>query len=115
MEKIKVIFHMNTLDKWKRGLANVRNLIADLSDSEYDIIMLANGEAVRYYAKNNGESDLEKLLELSKQGVHFKACQNALNGNKLVQDDLHFFIEVVPAGITELVRKQHEGYAYIKP
>ena len=113
--KIKVIIHVNTLERWSQALGNAKNLIADLGDTEYDIILLANGESVHYYTHDFEAADLKSLKILSEQGVQFKACQNSLNGNKLVPEDLHSFVQVVPAGITELIKKQHEGFAYVKP
>lgn len=115
VRKIKVIIHVNTLERWSHALGNVKNLIADLGDTEYDIIMLANGESVHYYTHDFTAADFKSLENLSNQGVQFKACQNSLNGNKLVREDLHSFVQVVPAGITELIQKQHEGFAYVKP
>lgn len=115
MGKIKVIIHVNTLERWSHALGNAKNLIADLGDTEYDIIILANGESVHYYTHDFEAADLKILKILSEQGVQFKACQNSLNGNKLVRENLHSFVQVVPAGITELIKKQHEGFAYVKP
>ena len=115
VRKIKGIIHVNTLERWSHALGNAKNLIADLGDTEYDIIILANGESVHYYTHDFTASDLKSLKILSEQGVQFKACQNSLNGNKLVREDLHSFVQVVPAGITELIKKQHEGFAYVKP
>jgi intracellular sulfur oxidation DsrE/DsrF family protein len=31
------------------------------------------------------------------------------------KESLPEFIHIVPAGITEIIRKQAEGYAYVKP
>ena len=82
MRKIKVIIHVNTLERWSHALGNVKNLIADLGDTEYDIIMLANGESVHYYTHDFTAADFKSLENLSNQGVQFKACQNSLNGNR---------------------------------
>jgi len=55
------------------------------------------------------------MEKLSKVGVKFVACRNALKGQLVDEESLPDFVTVVPAGITEIVRKQAEGYAYIKP
>jgi len=47
--------------------------------------------------------------------ISFVACNNALIANDINKDDLINFIDVVPVGILELINKQSEGYAYIKP
>jgi len=33
----------------------------------------------------------------------------------LEEKSLHPFVTVIPAGITEIVKKQAEGYGYVKP
>lgn len=115
MESYNIIFHVNELDKWSMTLANVSNLLIDLADKDVEVIVLANGAAVRYYKTESTEADIEKLTALSEKGVHFTACNNSLKAQNLNKEVLHPFVNIVPAGITELVRKQHEGYAYIKP
>lgn len=115
MESFKAILHVNELNKWSATLANASNLLIDLADNDVEVIVLANGAAVRYYNTELTEMDSEKLAALSEKGVHFTACNNALTAQNLRKDVLYPFVNIVPAGITELVRKQHEGYAYIKP
>lgn len=114
MEEYKVIFHVNELSKWETTLANVSNLLVDLANEAVEVIVLANGEAVRYYETESTEADVEKLAALSQKGVHFTACNNALKAQKLNKEVLLPYVNIVPAGITELVRKQQMGYAYIK-
>jgi intracellular sulfur oxidation DsrE/DsrF family protein len=43
------------------------------------------------------------------------ACKNSLVGNKIDERLIPEFITVIPAGVTELVKKQAAGYGYIKP
>lgn len=114
MAAYKVIFHVNELSKWGPTLGNASNLLADLANDEVEVIVLANGEAVRYYETESTETDTEKLIALSEKGVHFTACNNALKAQRLNKEVLYPFVNIVPAGITELVRKQQMGYAYIK-
>lgn len=114
MEEYKVVFHVNELRKWKTTLANANNLLADLANEAVEVIVLANGEAVRYYEAESSETNGKNLEELSKKGVHFTACNNALKAQKLNKEVLFSYVNIVPAGITELVRKQQMGYAYIK-
>ena len=54
-----------------------------------------------------------KVLE--EKGVEFIACNNALVANDLDQSIILGFVKIVPAGVLELVERQSDGYAYIKP
>lgn len=115
MAEYKVIFHINEEDKWETVLSNATNLWNDLGKDMLEIIILVNGKAVQSYIKENERLKNKKVESLLENNVRFQACHNALRGNDLTESDIHSFVEVVPAGVSELVKRQHEGYAYIKP
>lgn len=117
MEKYKVIFHINESNKWNALLANVNNLIKDLGQSNVIIEVVANGMAVADYVRGEEKQDnfIDKINDAANLGVKFTACRNSLLGNKIDENLIPGFITVVPAAVTELVRRQFEGYAYIKP
>ncbi|WP_207204831.1 DsrE family protein [Neobittarella massiliensis] len=55
------------------------------------------------------------MQALAVRGVVFTACQNALRANGISTQALPGFVHTVPAGIAELVDRQEEGWAYVKP
>ncbi|MBF0345200.1 MAG: DsrE family protein [Nitrospirae bacterium] len=118
MEKLKVIFHVNEPDKWDTALGNVSNLLKDVGNDAVDVKVLANGPSITAFAD---ETKLSVMKELSEKGVIFLACRNSLNklgcsGSVCITtENLPPFINIVPAGITELIKRQAEGYAYVKP
>lgn len=115
MTDYKVIFHIDELVKWNLVLANVTNLLegVSVSNETIEVEVLANSEAVEYY-RNNKDINI-KLVDLNKKGVKFIACNNSLKGYNLKPYNLIDFINIVPVGVLELIKKQREGYAYIKP
>ncbi len=115
MKDYKVIFHIDELDKWNLLLANVSNLLEAISDNKVNIEVLANSKAVEYYRKNNKDTKIDEMELLNNKGVKFLACNNSLRGFSLKPDELINFIDIVPVGVLELVNKQMEGYAYLKP
>lgn len=118
MEKYKVVFHINESSKWNSLLANVNNLIRDLGKDNVVIEVIANGMAVVDYTENLAIADnnfINKVGAAANLGVKFTACRNSLIGNKIDEGLMPGFINVVPAGVTELVKRQAEGYGYIKP
>ena len=48
-------------------------------------------------------------------GVKVIACENTMKGQKLERKDMLNGIAYVPAGVVELVEKQQQGWAYIRP
>ena len=62
-----------------------------------------------------GNAELRtKLEQLSADGVVFAACENTMRRKQLERKDLVELATTVPSGVSEVVRKQAAGYAYIK-
>ena len=116
MLEYKAIFHIDQLSKWKLLLTNVSNLVSAINNKKFHIEVLANAEAVKYYDTTQDlDADNNTMEVLNSKGVEFIACNNALNAHYIEKGNLVSFIDIVPAGVLELVEKQGEGYAYIKP
>jgi intracellular sulfur oxidation DsrE/DsrF family protein len=112
---IKVIFHVDEMDKWNLTLHNVQNLMDAIKSKDFLIEVLANSEAVRFFIGSTEEGAHQRMTDLARTGVQFSACNNALNGYGIPKEQLPEYIQVVPAGVLHLAEKQHQGYAYIKP
>lgn len=87
--------------------------VVDLKNAQIEV--LANSEAVSFYIDVTSNGDVSLMQELSKAGIRFAACNNALKGMGIAREQLLPFVEVVPIGVLELIEKQNRGYAYIKP
>ncbi len=114
---LKVVFHVDedSTPRFELSLVNIINLQKDVGPENVDIALLANGNAVKHFVREANMEHLPKLEELHKKGVKFYLCNNAMNKHKLKKEQMFDFCEVVPAGVTKLVKLQNEGYAYIKP
>ncbi|MEW5898134.1 MAG: DsrE family protein [Bacillota bacterium] len=132
MKKVKVLFHLNDPGRWPTTLQNIGNLLKNVGQRGADVVVVANGSAVVAYVAGYlaaaGESApagascglargglIAQMRELAGQGVKFTACRNSLQMQSIAEDALPSFVLVVPAGVTEIARKQADGYAYIKP
>ena len=114
LEKYKVIFHIDEIRKSKLVLGNIANLIKDLGEDNLEIELLANSEAVKLMVTASNEFS-EQLNSLKLKNVTIAACDNSLHQMNLDKKLLFDFCIVVPSGVGELVKKQANGYAYIKP
>jgi intracellular sulfur oxidation DsrE/DsrF family protein len=115
MNTYTVLIHVDEIEKWKLSLANCRNLLNALHDSELTIEIVANSEAVQSLIKTQSDPEVEKALTaLAEDKVIIVACNNALKSFGIDPKSLYDFVKVVPSGVAELTIKQHEGYAYIK-
>jgi intracellular sulfur oxidation DsrE/DsrF family protein len=61
---------------------------------------------------NNALNDLKALVQ---KGVIIAQCNNSLKERKITRDQLYDFVAVVPSGNGELIIRQGEGWASIKP
>lgn len=120
---MKVIYHVDEMERWPLTLGNVRNMAAYYREhgESFVIEVLANAAAVKAYCGGSanaacGTTDLmDDMSGLSEGGIVFTACSNALKANSIKPDQLYPFVKVVPAGVVELAERQAEGYAYIRP
>ncbi len=111
----KVVFHLDE-DEGRRltlALNNMENLFREVPLAEADVRMVANGTAVRLFRA--GLPEAERIVRLSAAGARFLLCQNSLAGLSVPRECLVEPCEIVPAGILELVRLQHLGFAYVNP
>lgn len=80
------------------------------------VVVVLHGTEIRAFAKENYEKYqgvVDKLADLSKQGVDFRMCNNAMHGAGFNSEDIHGFVTVIPAGFAEVIDLQHKGYAVI--
>ncbi len=113
--KNKVVFQVSDNDpaKWGLTLNNATNVQKDLGAATTDLVIVVYGPGIGMLKK---ESPLAQRIEAAmKTGVKVVACENTLTAQKLTRADMMTTIAYVPAGVVELMQKQQQGYAYIRP
>lgn len=116
MKPYRVIFHLDedSEEKTNEVFNNLRNLIADLGAENVEVELLANGKGVAALLKERVSNEI-RIRHLAEQGVKFAVCANSLIHLNISPVDIVPEAVVVPAGVSELVKKQSEGWAYIRP
>jgi intracellular sulfur oxidation DsrE/DsrF family protein len=56
-----------------------------------------------------------RVGEALASGVRVEACENTMRGQKLAKADMLTGIGYVPAGVVEIMQKQQQGWAYLRP
>lgn len=113
--KQKVVFQVSDNDpaKWGLALNNIRNIQLDLGEDAVEVELVAYGPGISML---KGDSTMSKRISAAlKTGVKVVACENTMKGQKLVYADMLPDIGYVPAGVVELMQKQLQGWAYIRP
>lgn len=116
MNKYCVVFHLDEPSKSRADqvFRNIENLLADLGENNVEVELVANGGGVKALAKGPN-SYTEQIDPLAAKGVRFAACAHSLNQLEIARDTLLESVEVVSSGVGELVKKQADGWAYIRP
>lgn len=115
----KVIFEVTSdgPEKWQGALRNVENAQKSLGASAGKLVVVTHGQGLGLLlAKNAAEHPemKEKLLKLHTSGVVLAACENTMRRDKVEKKDLVEQATTVASGVGEVIRRQGDGYVYIK-
>lgn len=115
VDKNKVVIQVSDADpaKWHLALNNARNFVKDLGKDNVDLEIVAFGPGIGML---KAESEVgNRVAETVEAGIPVLACQNTMRNQKLTQDDMLASIGFIPAGVVEIMRKQQQGYVYLRP
>lgn len=110
-----VIVHIDEESRWEQLLSNIEYFAANHANHSH-IEVVINGPAVRSFNGFDVHPEYgNRISALVDLGVAFVICENSLKNRQIANDMIPEFITIVPQGIEEIVVKETEGYAYIKP
>ena len=115
VSKERVIFQMSDADpkKWNLALNNIKNVQTDLGADKTELELVAYGPGIGML-KADAES-AGRIEEAIAAGVRVVACENTMRNQNITRNDMHKNIDFVASGVVELMRRQQQGYAYIRP
>jgi intracellular sulfur oxidation DsrE/DsrF family protein len=110
------IYQLDTNDPATIGktIRNIHNALKDprlAGKIQIELIAYAGGTDAYLKTGKYGD-DLKSLVE---KGVIVAQCHNTLVERKISRDEIFDFIAVVPSGNGELILRQAEGWAIVKP
>jgi len=114
-KKARVVVQVSEADpaRWNLALNNVTNLQEDLGAAHVDIEVVAYGPGIGMLKLDAVTNS--RVSEAVKAGVQVSACENTMRNQKLARADMHPNVSYVPAGVTQIVRRQQDGWAYLRP
>ncbi|MGB3944342.1 MAG: DsrE family protein [Methanothrix sp.] len=113
MKKYRAVIHLTEMERASLALNNVANLLSDLGEDETEVEVVANSEGTRALSKAG--PFVERIGELAGRGTRFVVCARSLAALGMRQEEFVDDVEVVPSGTGELVKRQTEGWAYVRP
>ena len=99
--------------KWNLALNNAKNVQDDVGAANVDIEIVAYGPGISMLKLESPSA--ARVQEAIKANIKVIACENTMRNQKLTRDDMQSAISYVPAGVTEIMTKQSEGWAYVRP
>jgi len=115
VEAAKMVIQVSDNDsaKWNLALNNAKNIQKDLGKGNVELEIVAYGPGINML---KAESEVgNRIGEAMESGVKVLACQNTMRNQKLVKEDMLSNIAYVPAGVIEIMQRQHQGWAYLRP
>jgi uncharacterized protein len=112
-QKIAIQMSDNDPVKWNLALNNAKNIQEELGAANVDVEIVAFGSGVQMLKLDSVVN--ARLGEATKAGGKLLACENSMRNLKVSKDDIAPTVGYVPAGVVHLMRRQTEGWAYLRP
>jgi intracellular sulfur oxidation DsrE/DsrF family protein len=103
----------NDSSKWNLALNNAKNIQADLGAQNVDIEIVAYGPGIGMLKADSVVGN--RVGEALAAGVAVVACENTMRNQKLAREEMLPKVGYVNAGVVELMHRQQQGWAYIRP
>lgn len=111
----KVVFQVSDSDpgKWGLALNNARNVQDSFGADKVDVEIVVYGPGIGMLKADAPISN--RVGAAVKSGVQIVACENTMTAQNITRADMNPAISYVPAGVVQLMKRQREGWAYIRP
>ena len=96
------------------GLSTANNILKFYGPEKIHLRIVAYYHGIRTLLKSEKEIAV-RVRALQQYGVEFVACGNTMETKKITPDQLDDDVEIVSAGIAEVIERATEGAFYIQP
>lgn len=111
----KVVLQVSDNDegKWNLALNNAKNLQSAFGKDKVDIEIVVYGPGIGMLKAESTVGN--RIADAGTTGVQVVACENTMKAQKLSRADMLNGISYVPGGVVEIMERQKQGWAYIRP
>ena len=116
--KLKVVYHLNDLDKVSFVLGNIQNHLDGVGGPDHvTLALVVHGQALRAFHLAAANPDLSKRVgQFSNAGLELAACGNTMTSqNVTLKDLLPGFVAAERGGVVRIAELQSQGYVYLRP
>ena len=116
--KLKVVYHLNDLDKVNFVLGNIENHFEGAGGPDHvTIALVIHGPALRAFHAASANPDVSKRVgQFSRAGLQTAACGNTMKSQHVtVNELLPDFVAAEKGGVVRIAELQSQGYLYLRP
>ena len=109
----KVVFHLSTPDTlaYRALTKQLTNVLEVWPKAKIEVVVHNKGTGFVIKEKSQFEP---QIIDLVGKGVKFVVCENSLKQQKLSKEQIFTEASFVPSGLVEIIKRQEEGWSYIK-
>lgn len=114
-ERERVVLQVSDGDPkiWNQALNVANNIRKEYGKDNVTVEIVALGQGIGML---RADAEIASRVEdAAATGVAVIACANSMRGHKIEKDDLTKQVSVVPAGVVAIMKRQREGWLYLKP
>jgi uncharacterized protein len=111
----KVVLQVSDADpaKWNLALNNAKNIQHDLGKDNVQIEIVAYGPGLGMLKAESKVAP--RLAEALDHSIGLLACENTMRNTKTPKSAMYNGIGYVDAGVVHIMKRQREGWAYVRP
>ena len=96
-------------------LSSANNVIKFYGPEKVEVVIVAYSKGIESVLNHKDIEIKKRVKSLMTYDVEFIACGNTMRTLKIDKSELIEDVEIVTAGIVELIERQLRGYIYIRP
>jgi intracellular sulfur oxidation DsrE/DsrF family protein len=114
-QKYRVVFHVTENDpqKWNIVLNNVGNVQKDLGKQNVMIEIVTHGPGIEMLKSDSKVGP--RLAQALDNNVVLDACENTMRAAHVTKADMYAGVTFVPSGVTHILKRESEGWLYLRP
>ena len=110
-----IVFHMTDADpqKWNIVLNNAGNVQEELGKDKVVIEIVTHGPGINMLKAESKVAP--RLAQAMDRNINLYACENTMRMAKVTKADMYAGISYAPSGVAHIIRRQEEGWTYLRP
>ena len=114
-EKHRVVIQVSDADpaKWTLALNNARNIQQELGKDNVQIEIVAYGPGLPMLKADSAVAG--RLAGALDDHIGLMACENTMRNTKTQKSEMHAGVSYVSSGATHIMKRQREGWSYLRP